>query len=87
MSFHAKTVGSVKETTFASVQTGGTETIAKSEDFSDQFVRSRARMAPAFQTERANVRKDGAESFVIRETSAGEARQSCQDKRNSIYRT
>lgn len=88
MSFHVKTAGSVKETTFVSAQTDGTEITAKSEGFNGQFARSLARMDLVFQTERANARKGGVESSVTRETSAEETLQSCRgDKRNSIYRT
>lgn len=77
---------SVKETTFASAQMVGTEIIVRSEDSSDQFARSLARMAIVNQMERANARKDGAESFVTHETSAEEALQSCRgDKRNSTF--
>lgn len=56
------------ESTFASALMAGMEIIAKSEDFSDQFARSLAKMAPAKMAP-ASARRLGPESFATRATS------------------
>lgn len=79
-SFHVSTEESVAVTTSASALMAGMAIIAKSEDFSDQFVRSRVRMETVYQMEHASARRDGAASFATHETSVGETPQSCRDE-------
>lgn len=76
---------SAEETTSANAQKDGMETIVKSDEFNDRFVRNRARMGLVNQTAHANARKAGVESFVIIATNVEEThRNPREDKSESI---
>lgn len=73
-------VVNAKVTISADVHKAGEAIIAKLEDYKDQYAKSHAKMELVNKTELVNVKRDGAESFAMKDTSAERMARKRPDK-------